>query len=103
MKAAVYTRYGPPDVVQIKDVEKLVPKDNEVLIEVRAASVNALDGGLMKGRPYSARPSELIVDMWQPYKLAVREALPQATIVADKFHSKLSSHANCGTRFLFFP
>ncbi len=55
MKAAVYTRYGPPDVVQIKDVEKPVPKDNEVLIEVRAASVNALDGGLMKGRPYSAR------------------------------------------------
>jgi NADPH:quinone reductase-like Zn-dependent oxidoreductase len=55
MKAAVYTRYGPPDVVRIKDVEKPVPKDNEVLIEVRAASVNALDGGLMKGRPYSAR------------------------------------------------
>jgi NADPH:quinone reductase-like Zn-dependent oxidoreductase len=39
MKAAVYTRYGPPDVVQITDVEKPVPKDNEVLIEVRAASV----------------------------------------------------------------
>jgi NADPH:quinone reductase-like Zn-dependent oxidoreductase len=55
MKAAVYTRYGPPDVVQIKDLEKPVPKDNEALIEVRAASVNALDGGLMKGRPYSAR------------------------------------------------
>jgi hypothetical protein len=37
MKAAVYTRYGPPDIVQIKDVEKPVPKDNEVLIQVRAA------------------------------------------------------------------
>ncbi len=37
MKAAVYTRYGPPDVVQITDVEKPVPKDNEVLIKVRAA------------------------------------------------------------------
>jgi NADPH:quinone reductase-like Zn-dependent oxidoreductase len=55
MKAAVYTRYGPPEVVQIVDVEMPVPKDNEVLIEVRAASVNPLDGGLMKGRPYSAR------------------------------------------------
>jgi NADPH:quinone reductase-like Zn-dependent oxidoreductase len=55
MKAAVYTRYGPPDVVQIKDVEKPVPKDNEVLIKVRAASVNALDGGLMRGKPYSGR------------------------------------------------
>jgi NADPH:quinone reductase-like Zn-dependent oxidoreductase len=56
MKAAVYTRYGPPEVVvQIQDVEKPVPKDNEVLIKVRAASVNPLDGGLMKGRPYIAR------------------------------------------------
>jgi NADPH:quinone reductase-like Zn-dependent oxidoreductase len=56
MKAAVYRRYGPPDVVvQVEGVEKPVPKDNEVLIEVRAASVNPLDGGLMKGRPYIAR------------------------------------------------
>jgi NADPH:quinone reductase-like Zn-dependent oxidoreductase len=55
MKAAVYTKYGSPDVVQIVDVEMPVPKDNEVLIKVRAASVNPLDGGLMKGRPYSAR------------------------------------------------
>ena len=40
MKAAAYTRYGPPDVVQIMEVEKPVPKDNEVLIKVHAASVN---------------------------------------------------------------
>jgi hypothetical protein len=49
MKAAVYTRYGPPDVVQIEDVEKPVPRDNEVLIRVRAASVNLPDVGTMKG------------------------------------------------------
>ena len=55
MKAAVFTRYGPPDVVQIADVDMPVPRDNEALIKVRAASVNPLDGGLMKGRPYSAR------------------------------------------------
>jgi NADPH:quinone reductase-like Zn-dependent oxidoreductase len=55
MKAAVYTRYGPPDVVQIVDVERPVPKDSEVLIKVRAASVNPLDGGLMAGKPYSFR------------------------------------------------
>jgi len=55
MKAAVYTRYGPPDVIRIVDVEKPVPKDAEVLIKVRAASVNPLDGGLLGGRPYSGR------------------------------------------------
>jgi NADPH:quinone reductase-like Zn-dependent oxidoreductase len=55
MKAAVYTRYGPPDVVQIKDVEKPVPKDDEVLIRVRAASVNPLDWHYMRGTPYFVR------------------------------------------------
>src|SRR5258708_7342257 len=49
MKAVVYSRYGSPDVVQIDDVEKPVPRDNEVLIKVCAASVNPLDEGLMKG------------------------------------------------------
>jgi len=55
MKAAVYTRYGPPDVVRIEDAETPMPKDNEVLIKVRAASVNPLDAGLMKGKPHSFR------------------------------------------------
>src|SRR5260370_17974101 len=55
MKAAVYTRYGPPDVVvQIKEVEKPVPKDSEVLIEVRAASLNPVDGHLMRA-PFPLR------------------------------------------------
>jgi NADPH:quinone reductase-like Zn-dependent oxidoreductase len=57
MKAAVYTRYGPPDVVRIKDVEKPVPKDNEVLIKVRAASVNPADSRLMRGAPHIFRIS----------------------------------------------
>jgi NADPH:quinone reductase-like Zn-dependent oxidoreductase len=42
-------------VIQVKDVEKPVPKDNEVLIKVRAASVNPLDGSTMTGTPYPIR------------------------------------------------
>ena len=55
MKAAVNRRYGPPDVVQIEDVEKPAPKDDEVLIKVRAASVNPLDWHGMRGKPYVMR------------------------------------------------
>lgn len=55
MKAAVYTRYGPPDVLQIRDVEKPVPNDNEVLIKVRAASVNPLDWHFVRGKPLFVR------------------------------------------------
>ena len=55
MKAAVYTRYGPPEVVQITDVEKPIPKDNEVLIKVRVVSLNPLDWHFMRGTPYAVR------------------------------------------------
>jgi NADPH:quinone reductase-like Zn-dependent oxidoreductase len=54
MKAA-YTRYGPPDVVEVNDLDRPVPRDNEVLIKVRAASVNPLDWKTMTGGPYIVR------------------------------------------------
>jgi NADPH:quinone reductase-like Zn-dependent oxidoreductase len=55
MRAAVYCRNGTPDVLEIKDVAKPVPKNDEILIQVRAASVNPLDVGLIRGVPYIAR------------------------------------------------
>lgn len=55
MKAIVYTKYGPPDVLQLKEVEKPIPKDHEVLIKVQAASVNPFDWHFMRGTPYLVR------------------------------------------------
>lgn len=55
MKAIVYTRYGPPDVLRFEELARPTPKDDEVLIKVRAASVNASDWELLRGKPLYAR------------------------------------------------
>jgi NADPH:quinone reductase-like Zn-dependent oxidoreductase len=55
MRAIVYHSYGSPDVLKCEEVEKPVPGDTEVLIKVRAASVNPLDWHFMRGSPYLVR------------------------------------------------
>src|ERR1700704_196615 len=49
LKAIVYTKYGGPEVLQIKEIERPYPKDDEVLIKVHAASINDWDWGLLEG------------------------------------------------------
>ena len=55
MKAAVHTRYGPPDVVRISDVEKPTVKDHEVLVKVHATTVNRTDCGFRAAKPFIVR------------------------------------------------
>jgi len=55
MKGIVHCDYGSPDVLRLEDVEKPAPADDQVLVKVRAASVNPLDWHFMRGTPYVAR------------------------------------------------
>jgi NADPH:quinone reductase-like Zn-dependent oxidoreductase len=55
MKAIVYHKYGPPDVLQLIEIEKPIPKDKQVLVKVHAASLNYGNLVLLKGEPFLAR------------------------------------------------
>jgi NADPH:quinone reductase-like Zn-dependent oxidoreductase len=55
MKAIRYYRYGPPDVLELQDVDVPAVGDDEVLVRVRAASINPLDWHFMRGAPYLVR------------------------------------------------
>ena len=55
MRAIVYDRYGPPDVLRLEDVERPVPKDDEVLVKVHATTVNRTDLGIRAAKPFITR------------------------------------------------
>ncbi len=55
MKAAVYTKYGPPEVIKIIELPKPIPKDNEVLIKVYASTVNRTDAGFRSAEYFISR------------------------------------------------
>jgi NADPH:quinone reductase-like Zn-dependent oxidoreductase len=55
MKAIVYEKYGSPDVLSLQEVNKPVPKDNEVLVKVYAASINSWDWDMVRGKPFIVR------------------------------------------------
>jgi NADPH:quinone reductase-like Zn-dependent oxidoreductase len=55
MKAIVYEKYGSPDVLELKEVERPTPNENEVLIKVHAASLNSWDWDMLTGRPLEYR------------------------------------------------
>ena len=55
MKAVVFDRYGPPDVLRVEEIERPEPKDDEVLVKVRASTVNRTDCGFRAAEPFFSR------------------------------------------------
>jgi len=65
MKAIIYKRYGAPDVLQLGEVEKPAPKDDEVLVAVHAATVNRTDCATVRAKPFFMR---LVTGLLRPKK-----------------------------------
>ena len=73
MKAIMYTKYGPPDVLQVKEVEKPTPKDNEILVKVKATTVTVAD---IRSRSFTVPPA-----FWLPARIALGFREPKKKIL----------------------
>lgn len=72
MKAIVQDRYGSPDVLELRELDRPVPGDGQVLVRVHAASVNARDWHILRGDPYVARLMDRKIFGWNGPRMKVR-------------------------------
>ncbi|MGZ3673313.1 MAG: NAD(P)-dependent alcohol dehydrogenase, partial [Ktedonobacterales bacterium] len=88
MRAVVYDRYGPPDVLRLEDVEPPTPKDDEVLIKVHATTVNRTDSAVRGGADVVNRLGYSIVTTGSPFKALRR---PQQRILGTELAGEVAA------------
>lgn len=89
MKAVICTKYGPPEVLRLEEVEKPVPKDNEVLIKIHATTVHIGDTKIRSFRPGMGFPLDLLVKsiMW----ITVGFTGPRRIILGMEFSGEIEA------------
>jgi NADPH:quinone reductase-like Zn-dependent oxidoreductase len=91
MKAIICTKYGPPDVLQLKEVEKPVPKDDEVLIKIFATAVTASD--------IFIRGSQIPIQYWIPMRVMIGLTKPRKSIIGLVLAGEIESAGKNIKRF----
>ena len=91
MKAVVCTKYGPPEVLQISEIEKPTPKDNEVLVRVSATTVTAAD--------YRVRSFNVPSSFWLPARLALGLKRPRKSVLGMELSGEIEAIGKDVTTF----
>ena len=99
MKAVVYTEYGPPDVLQLKEVEKPTPKDNEILIKIYATSVNFGDLIARNFKKISPREFTMPMPLWLPTRMYFGFTKPKIKILGAELAGEVETAGKDVKRF----
>jgi NADPH:quinone reductase-like Zn-dependent oxidoreductase len=99
MKAIVYTEYGPPEVLQLKEVEKPAPKDNEILVRIHATTVTVGDIWARNFRKITPRKFTMPMPLWLPTRMYFGFMRPRINVLGSEFAGEVEAVGKDVKRF----
>jgi len=99
MKAVVYTEYGPPDVLQLREVEKPAPRDNEILIRNQATTVNIGDIWARNFKAITPSRFTMPLPLWLPSRMYFGFTKPRISILGSEFAGEVEAVGKDVKRF----